>query len=280
VRTVFGATAAALMMVMGLLGMSYYSLPVSSEIPIDSRYNTLEIEMRESTSDSEDEISTDDVEDDVEGNFEDAVEKEGWSCGDEDEISVALKLYKKSSVDELDISMDAINVFKLYGRNIPSHYVGLAAAIFNGVWGGSILVPLHYSSDQTKGLQYVISFSIGSACVTFALWILRYAYHLLKENSFVAAFHKLPPFHLREMLLPGSLAGVLWSMGNIFSIMTVMDLGEGVGYSVIQSSMIVSGLWGIFWYKEIKACERIMKWLLSASLTVFGLVMLSNEHIS
>jgi len=55
-------------------------------------------------------------------------------------------------------------------------------------------------------------------------------------------------------------------------------LGEGVGYSVVQASMLVSGLWGIFYYKEIEGRETISKWFLSASITVLGILLLSYEH--
>jgi uncharacterized membrane protein (DUF441 family) len=48
------------------------------------------------------------------------------------------------------------------------------------------------------------------------------------------------------MWLPGGgLAGLLWSIGNVSSILSVAYLGgEGVGYSIVQSQLVVAGLWG------------------------------------
>jgi hypothetical protein len=40
----------------------------------------------------------------------------------------------------------------------------------------------------------------------------------------------------------------------------------------------VSGLWGIFYFKEVKGAMTIAKWLLSATLTVMGILLLSYQH--
>ena len=43
--------------------------------------------------------------------------------------------------------------------------------------------------------------------------------------------------------------------------------------------MLVSGLWGIFWFKEIHGRDNIFLWFISASLTVAGIIFLSYEHV-
>jgi glucose uptake protein GlcU len=60
----------------------------------------------------------------------------------------------------------------------------------------------------------------------------------------------------------------------------VSYLGQGVGFSVIQSSLLISGLWGIFFYKEIRGIEMIVKWFCAAVLTLIGIVWLTYEHES
>jgi hypothetical protein len=42
--------------------------------------------------------------------------------------------------------------------------------------------------------------------------------------------------------------------------------------------MLVSGLWGIFYFREITNQVAIMKWFLSAAVTVLGIIFLSYEH--
>mmetsp|Transcript_40130 Transcript_40130/g.60763 ORF Transcript_40130/g.60763 Transcript_40130/m.60763 type:complete len:88 (-) Transcript_40130:45-308(-) len=85
--------------------------------------------------------------------------------------------------------------------------------------------------------------------VTIWIWALRYLYNLdLMDYNFRDAYDMMPSFHVREMWLPGSLAGILYSIGNFGSIVAVSALGQGVGYSCTQLSMLVSGFWGIFFF--------------------------------
>jgi hypothetical protein len=166
----------------------------------------------------------------------------------------------------------------LCGIKVPVHYTGVAAAAFCGIWGGSIMVPMHWCPQEEKGSHFLISFAIGATTINVALWILRYMYLTAYHASPVTAYYSLPSFHLQKMWLPGGTSGILWSIGNFCSIISVQHLGEGVGYSVVQASMLVSGLWGIFYFHEIQKTQTIVKWLLSASLTVFGILFLSYEH--
>ena len=154
----------------------------------------------------------------------------------------------------------------------------LAALVFTGIWGGSIMVPMQFAPKVDKGLGYLISFAIGAATVNLSLWIIRYLYLCYLYPSYEEAYNALPSFHLRKMWLYGGTCGLLWSIGNFFSILAVEYLGEGVGYSATQASMLVSGLWGIFYFNEVEGFETISKWFLSASVTVVGILLLSYEH--
>ena len=40
-----------------------------------------------------------------------------------------------------------------------------------------------------------------------------------------------------------------------------------------------SGLWGIFWYKEVRGSSTIAGWFASAAVTVLGILWLSHERI-
>ena len=41
----------------------------------------------------------------------------------------------------------------------------------------------------------------------------------------------------------------------------------------------ISGLWGIFWYREVVGREAITKWFTSAGMAVFGILWLSYERL-
>ena len=131
---------------------------------------------------------------------------------------------------------------------------------------------------NTKGLEYVISLGIGSMIVCSLLWFLRFIYHWMETASASEAYNALPSFNFRVMWKPAFLSGILWSLGNVCGIMSVRGLGQGVGYSVVQSAMMISGCWGIFFYKEV-AGRKIIPWLLSAGTTIVSIIWISYEHV-
>jgi hypothetical protein len=138
---------------------------------------------------------------------------------------------------------------------------------------------MKWCKSDTKGTHYLLSFSIGAAIVTTALWLIRYLVNVLyRRGDFVAAYHALPSFHVRVMWKAGGLSGLLWSIGNYFSLISVFYLGEGVGYPLVQSAILVSGLWGIFYFGEVQGRDRIAMWVLSSIVTVCGILLLSYEH--
>lgn len=133
--------------------------------------------------------------------------------------------------------------------------------------------------SNSKGLHFVISFGSGAMIVTVLMWCIRLTYHYKYCWNMSLAVAKLPSFHFQKMLLPGCIAGLLWSLGNMCSIISVSILGQGIGYSVVQSAMLVSGLWGIFYYKEIRGSRNIVGWFFSAIITLCGILWLSYEHV-
>lgn len=164
---------------------------------------------------------------------------------------------------------------------LTKRQAGILASLFNGLWGGTNMIPLHFAAHNGYGgPSYVVSFACGSVLVTIAIWVLRFLYELHRHDGDASkAYHALPSFYIRQMWLQGSLAGILYSAGNFMCIISVTYLGQGVGYSFTQASMLISGLWGIFRFKEIEGRDRIAKWLSSASIAVAGILWLSYEHV-
>lgn len=190
------------------------------------------------------------------------------------------------------------NIVLFNGRiSLTRRQLGILGAIFNGSWGGMNLIPLHYARKQNEhltGAGYIISYVCGSMIIQILLWILLYLYYLLykttttKNNTdqynhyyerMIDAYEMLPKFR-NDLIGPGILCGLLYSIGNFGSIIAVSYLGQGVGFSFCQMTLFVSGLWGIFYFKEITDHEYIYKWFLSAFIAVIGIIWLSYEHAS
>lgn len=160
--------------------------------------------------------------------------------------------------------------------------LGILAAGIGGTWGGMNLVPLHFAAREGYGGPvYVISFFSGCMIVIVMVWIARFVHELCRHGGDIGkAYHALPSFHLRQIWLQGSMSGMCISGGKFMTIIAVTHLGQGVGNSFVQTSMLVSGLWGIFIFKEIEGRERILKWLSSACIAMTGVLWLSYEHSS
>ena len=63
------------------------------------------------------------------------------------------------------------------------------------------------------------------------------------------------------------------------TILSVTYLGQGVGNSLIQEKILIGGLWGILWFKEIKEPTRIAKWFLAAFIAIGAIIWLTLERL-
>lgn len=253
-------------MMLGLLGMAKYSAP-----------NATVNEAEEESSPGTDYQCLDSVNsDDPEALSSDQLEDQNNNENDALVIGGETVLIEHAPLRN-DI-LDAHLHIYFWGVKCSRRTLGIMAAVFSGVYGGSVMVPMKYAPLDDHGIGFLISFAIGAATVNLALWIIRCLYLSLKLGSFSEGYNALPSMHLEKMWKYGAACGLLWSIGNFFSIISVEYLGEGVGYSVVQSSILVSGLWGIFYFHEVEGYVMISKWLLSASTTVVGILLLSYEH--
>jgi hypothetical protein len=279
-------------MMAGLLGMAYYSAPsVSHPSPQLVRHDS------EDTEGSPYHPLENEEPDDEADMFDDEAPAEEAAESDESDDDLVV-------VDVLTAHVSLSDTHTICcGMKFRRRTLGILAAMFSGIYGGSIMAPMKFAPPDAKGSHFLISFAIGAATANLALWVIRYLYLCQRHGSMSRAYGALPSFHFRKMWLHGGACGILWSIGNFFSIISVEFLGEGVGYSVVQAAMLgtqssavllirfsviltfllcytstVSGLWGIFYFKEIEETETITKWFLSASVTVLGILLLSYEH--
>jgi len=99
-----------------------------------------------------------------------------------------------------------------------------------------------------------------------------------KKGNWEEVKAALPKWHIEHLWKAGLAAGLLYSIGNFSALLAVTYLGQGVGFSFCQLQLLVSGLWGVFYFKEIKGQERIAKWFMSAAVAVLGIICLSYQH--
>jgi len=331
VKSLTSACSAILFMVMGIIGMSYFSslkaaplksVPSDSSITLGFKSKTLadtgDIELMGGLKYSGSEISESDEEDgsstfdsdliksDMEKqtmlhNTQEVIQKapmRSYSLDCDGNSGMARPSRKRSRINKYDsksklgtpkfgggahaIVLGIANVLRQRKvADLSVEQMGLVLTAVGACWGGSVMVPLHYAGSETQGLNFIFSFAVGATIVNLGMWIIRYKYAYIKlGNSHKAAYESLPAFHLRKMALPGGISGLLWSIGNMCSIISVTYLGQGVGYSVTQSAMLISGMWGIFYFHEITNSNAIRGWMASACLTITGILLLSFNHVT
>ena len=164
--------------------------------------------------------------------------------------------------------------YSLFGWS--SHTMGLLGAILDGLYGGSVLVPMHFA--PLSGLDFLWSFAAGCALVLVFVWLLRWMVAVTQTRSFPKAWRTLPSLHFNRIGGYALLAGLIWSIGNVTSILSVAWLGQGLGYSLVQSQLIVAGLWAILYYGEIKGRANVGGWSAFCALTMVSILLLTRQH--
>jgi glucose uptake protein GlcU len=165
---------------------------------------------------------------------------------------------------------------------LTTRQVGVLCAVINGAWGGLNLIPMHFARKENPSMSaagYVVPYACGSFIVNTLMWIFLFLYHTYHSHGQMrAAWQLMPSWHLKTLWLPGIQAGLLYSIGNGASIVAVSHLGQATGFAACQMQLLVSGLWGVLWFQEIKGVSAISKWFASACLAIVGIVWLSYEH--
>jgi len=283
VKSTQGALSGATTLIIGLVGMSCYSSPAKGKnkkelklknVPLQEEAiaaggrendHTIELAVRE-RSNSTNKIGK--------RKLSNSISRQEFISSEESELLVE-DTNGENVVEESPEKIVICNGL----ISLTRYQLGILGAIINGTWGSTNMIPMHYARAQGfYGTGYLISYGVGSMIVTIGMWIIRYLYYVFLKGNFKEGYAEMPSFHFRKMWMPGLISGSLYSIGNFCSILTVVALGQGIGYSFTQTAMLISGLWGIFYFHEVQGRERIAKWLCSSMITIVGILWLSYEH--
>jgi glucose uptake protein GlcU len=131
-----------------------------------------------------------------------------------------------------------------------------------------MLVPLAYCPDDPFHFDehviiYVVGFSLCNVIVMAGL-----------SAMYVVAYHEHPPFP-RAAMVPGLLSGGVWGIGLIGALLATLEpFGESIGYPLTQTSILIAGCWGIFYYGEITDTNKLLRFAGFASVLLLGAVLL------
>ncbi|KAK9832669.1 hypothetical protein WJX74_006041 [Apatococcus lobatus] len=147
----------------------------------------------------------------------------------------------------------------------PRFFEGLCAAITAGAFGGLVLAPMTKAPPEAQGLQYTPSMAAG---ILIAAPVV---------TSFAMLFLRIPLcLEGRSAAIPGILAGCVWQIGNICSILAIKDpsVGLSIAYPVMQCGLLIAGVWGICLFGEMRHGGQTGYWL-SGAVLITGASMLA-----
>jgi len=160
----------------------------------------------------------------------------------------------------LDTSMNHVDEVD----SMSKVFRGVSLSIIVGLTGGSILVPLHYVSESKQGILFLPSFGIGSLLTSPII----YCIHSIFSRS-------MPVLHFRESIWTGLLSGFLYNLGNFLSILAIPVIGYNVAYPILQCAILVSGVWGIYVFKEITNPRMIYTFWIGGFILLVGAILLT-----
>lgn len=263
------------LLIVGLVGMSRYSAPPLNE----DATNIVASEEEETTPSIDNENIT---------SYQTMVEEKQNRIGDVETEGTATKDAEHSSLrptSARDDSETAPHLILWNGRiSLTKRQCGILGAAMNGVMTGGSLIPVHYAAEEGfGGARYFPSMACGAMLSNLLIWCGYFCIRVVKNSrqgkTMRQTVDEMPKLHFRELWFPASLAGLLLSLAMFTSIITVTYLGQGVGNSLVQTKILVSGLWGIFWYHEIKGAATIAKWFASAGICMLAIIWLTLERL-
>ena len=148
---------------------------------------------------------------------------------------------------------------------------GVHKVPLKGIWiaiVAGVIMSFFYRTSYTA----VFLFSLGVFGSNFLFNTLAMKYPVNDVPISISQYFKGRfPTHL-----VGIAGGVIWCIGQTFSLIASEKAGSAISYGLGQGATLVSALWGILVWKEFKGCPRISVWLNIGMFVLFigGLALL------
>jgi len=191
--------------------------------------------------------------------------RSGSGNEDEDEKSVGMKKQSYGTNQDLELPLlNEITSDEAAVEDFPQFLRGFLQACVVGLSGGSIFVPLNYVPKSQTGLVFLPSFGMGA--LVAAPMAFEIHCRLLDER---------PPMHFWESISMGLLSGLLFTLASFLSVVAIPMLGYTVASCILQCAIFISGIWGIFVFKEIVDKPAIFVFFIGGLILISGAVLLS-----
>jgi len=173
---------------------------------------------------------------------------------------------KENNLKVNDITQPDPLYITLWGYKLKKFYLGVAIATAMGFLNGTSMIPLKFA--PTKDITYIISFACGAMLINTTAYIIYALFNLL-------VLHKPAPTLIFKVSLWPLLSGLLWTGGFFCGTYATLILGNTIGYPLVQCQILVSGMWGIFYYKEVQGIPFIILFFVFALILLGGVALLA-----
>lgn len=155
---------------------------------------------------------------------------------------------------------------------------GVLSACGLGLCNGTLMVSLTcfdqgcdsigvqpYTGTVLAPLAFLPSLAAGILVAQPVLFLLYWGKAMASGN--------MPQFHFKTVALPGLLTGTYWGMGNFCAMFATVYLGQTIGFPLTQCCLILNGVWGILYFKEIVGAAAIGTFVLASAIILGGATM-------
>jgi len=152
---------------------------------------------------------------------------------------------------------------------------GIISACLCGLCNGSLMVSLtcfqngcdaigirKYEGSVLAPLAILPSLAVGIVVMQPVLFFLYWGRSILAGRR--------PKFHFSKVAVSGLLTGAFWGMGNFNAMYATVYLQQTIGFPLTQLCLILSGAWGILYYREIKGAKAIGTFVLASVIILAG----------
>jgi len=147
------------------------------------------------------------------------------------------------------------------------YIMGISLSIIMGILNGMSMIPVKF---EENAINYMFTFGvsqffIGNLLVGFYFIIIKTA--IFKDVTLSRA-------QLIKTSISGIICGTLWVIGYFGQVVSVLStLGIAVGFVLIQTTIIISSLVGLIFFKELRGLLKILTFI-TGLVCVFGGVIL------
>ncbi|KAK5584027.1 hypothetical protein RB653_005634 [Dictyostelium firmibasis] len=154
-------------------------------------------------------------------------------------------------------------------EKIPPPYntiFGIVLSVFSGIMYGVNMVPMQLwkqANPTASPLSFVFCHFSGIFLANTAVFIIY--------SIFVR-----PPQIFPQTIFPSFLSGLLWGIANVGLMVATQNLGYTIGFPMGSGGpMIVSSLWSVFYFREIRGVKNLLILLISFLFLGAGITILA-----